>query len=216
MLLCDLDDTLVDSAAAFRHWAKAFAAAHDQDGLLNWLVGWEKQVQGDGAPRDLFEALHQRLRPTASVDDLIDAYYRELIPLLRCEHAVVWSLVRVRERGWSVAIVTNGGPRQEDKIRGTGLDRFVDAWCVSEIEGARKPGVRLLAIAAERCGESLSDAWMIGDGPDTDIAAADAGGIPSVWLHRGRAWPREDFRPTYEAASFAEAVEVVLNNANVA
>ena len=94
--------------------------------------------------------------------------------------------------------------KRERDYRGTGLDRLVDAWCVSEIEGSWKPSVPLLAIAAERCGESLSDAWMIGDGPDTDILAADTAGIPSVWLRHGRAWPREDFRPTFEASSFAE------------
>ena len=93
-------------------------------------------MKGYGASRDLFEALDLRIGPTASVDELIDEYYGQLIPLLRCEDAVARSLVRVRESGWSVAIVTNGGSRQDEKIRGTGLDRLVDTWCVSEIEGS--------------------------------------------------------------------------------
>ena len=212
LLLCDLDDTLLDSAAAFQRWATAFASIHDQDGLLSWLMGWEDRVRRFGAPNELFEGLHNRLALTGSVDDSVGDYYEELITLLRCEATVSGALVRIREQGWSVAIVTNGGSRQEDKIRRTGLDQLVDSWCISDVEGFRKPDVRLLEIAADRCGESLSDAWMIGDGADTDIAAASAVGIRSVWLGHGRVWPGVDFRPTFEATCFADAVDLVLNN----
>ena len=52
---------------------------------------------------------------------------------------------------------------------------------------------------------------MIGDNPDSDIGAAHAAGIRSVWLRHGRPWPREDFAPTHEADSFPEAVDMVLS-----
>ena len=113
--------------------------------------------------------------------------------------------------GWSIAIVTNGPDTQHDKIHHAGLEPLVDAWCVSSAEGHWKPDARLLEIAAARCDLTLEGAWMIGDNPDSDIGAANAAGIQSVWLRHGRTWPREDFAPTHVADSFPEAVEMVLS-----
>lgn len=107
--------------------------------------------------------------------------------------------------------MTNGSPSQEDKILATGLHELVDTWCISEVEGCRKPEVRLLQIAADRCGEPLDSALMIGDNPESDIGAAHAAGIRSVWLRHGRTWSHPDFAPTYQADSFPEAVELVMS-----
>lgn len=109
--------------------------------------------------------------------------------------------------------MTNGSPPQESKIRASGLENLVDTWCISEVEGIRKPDPRLLQLGAERCGLSLDSAWVIGDGPAADIAAAHAAGLPSVWIRRGRAWVESAFFPTLQADSFHQAVELVLNQA---
>jgi len=41
---------------------------------------------------------------------------------------------------------------------------LLDACCISGELSIRKPDPRIFEIAAARCGESLDDAWMIGDG----------------------------------------------------
>ena len=106
--------------------------------------------------------------------------------------------------------MTNGSAVQLQKITATGLDRFVDVVCISEVEGHHKPDVRLLEIAAERARETFDGAWLVGDDPERDIGAAAAAGIGSVWLHRGRSWPLDECKPTAEADCFALAVEVVI------
>ena len=54
---------------------------------------------------------------------------------------------------------------------------------------------------------------MIGDSPDADIQGAIRSGLLSVWVHHGREWPAVDYRPTATAATFAEAVSVVMEHA---
>jgi putative hydrolase of the HAD superfamily len=210
LLLCDLDNTIVDRAAAFRRWATERAAAHFQDDtFIEWLI--ELDDNGYGPRPEFYTAFGERLCLAGSIDDIADDYYRTFLPQFRTDDEVRAALDVARARGWRIAIVTNGPSTQEDKIRQAGLDRLVDTWCVSEIEGHSKPDARLLEIAAERCRSPLSEAWMIGDDPDTDIGAAHDAGIRSVWLRLGRSWPRRDFFPTHEADSFPDAVDFVLS-----
>ena len=45
---------------------------------------------------------------------------------------------------------------------------------------------------------------------EADIEGARAAGLRSVWLHRGRPWPRPTGEPDQVADSFPHAVELVL------
>ena len=161
-------------------------------------------------PRDeFFAGVRERFGVPLSVDELITGFYAEFPQLFSCAEEVRDSLVRVRAEGWRIAIVTNGSPTQELKIVAAGLDGLVDTWCISGVEGVRKPDPRLLEIAAERCDAPLAGAWVIGDAPDADIGAAVAAGLSSIWLRHGRGWPRDDYSPTFEADSFSEAVAML-------
>lgn len=213
LLLADLDDTILDRAGTFDLWVGVFLQTHGLDpGLRAWLV--DEDQQGRRPRAELFGALKAAVKDPAalpeSVDDLVTTFYRDFGAMFRCDPTVAAAIGRLRSRGWRVAVVTNGTAAQERKIFAAGLQRRVDAWAVSGIEGCWKPQVRLLEIAAERAGESLARAWMVGDNPEADIGGAHAAGIPSVWLRRGRPWPLTEFRPTSEADSFPEAVDLVL------
>jgi HAD superfamily hydrolase (TIGR01549 family) len=209
LLLCDLDDTLVDRAGAFASWAGRFCLGLGLDaGGLAWLVAEDR----DGfRPRpELFALVRDRFGLAASVDDLTADFYREFPALFHCDEAVRDALTRARSAGWRIGIVTNGSPTQELKIRAAGLDALVDTWCISAVEGVRKPDSRLLELAAERCGAPLTGGWLVGDAPEADIGAARRAGISSIWLRRGREWPRDDYAPTMEADSFPQAMARLL------
>lgn len=211
LLLCDLDDTVLDRAATFERWVDGFLAAR---GVAReqraWLI--EQDDRGFRPKPELFAVVRERFGLTEEVDELVDAFERTFGPMFRCADDVREVLVRARADGWKIALVTNGPPSQERKILAAGLPDLVDAWCISSVDGWRKPDVRLLELAAERCGQQLAGAWMIGDSPEADIGAAHAAGIPSVWMACGRSWPDElAFAPTLVARSFPEAVEAVLS-----
>jgi putative hydrolase of the HAD superfamily len=210
LLLCDLDDTLLDRVAIFRAWANEFASSQqmDQD-LVDWLIA---EDEAGYRPRaDLWALVKDRLSLEGSVEDLVSSFQDQFVHFMRCEDSVVGALVEAREAGWAIAIVTNGDAFQHHKVAHANLSPLVDAVCVSGVEGWRKPDPRIFELAAERCGVALSTSWMIGDNPETDVGGAVACGIRSIWLPCGRDWPGDlGFRPTHTANSFAEAVGHVL------
>jgi putative hydrolase of the HAD superfamily len=209
VLMCDLDDTLVPRRELFAEWASDLARRHGRD---EDFVAWLVEADQDGwRPRDeLFADLRERLGLDDSVDSLVATYLVQFADTFRPGPGVVDALVDVREQGWRVAVVTNGSLSQLRKIAAAGLEPLVDAVCVSEVEGIRKPDPDIFARAAQRCRESLEGAWMIGDSATADMAGARAAGIGCVWLHLGRSWPDLGFEPDHVADSFPDAARTAL------
>lgn len=207
LLLCDLDDTLIDRSAAFGRWATAFCAAQRRPELQDWLI---EQDDAGYRPREAFVAdVCERFDLDAA--SLTPETFREsFFQLLRAAPGTLGALTSARQAGWRIAVVTNGEAWQLDKVRLAGLTDLVDAVQVCDAQGPRKPDPEALRRAARLAGASLDGAWMVGDNPETDIAAATAAGIRSVWLDAGRPWPPQLTPPTATAASFAEAVDLVL------
>ena len=215
LLLCDLDDTLLDREGTFAVWLDGFLHGRGIDGMhRQWLLEYDDH--GYRSRTEFFAAVRKRLALVDPVDDLVSTFYRQFGPLFRCEPDTRAALQRARDDGWRVAIVTNGSLSQESKIVASGLAGLVDTWCISEVEGLRKPDPALLRLAAQRCGVTLDSAWVIGDTPAADIAAAHAAGLPSVWIRRGRTWSEPAYAPTREADSFPQAVELVLTEGDLA
>lgn len=90
---------------------------------------------------------------------------------------------------------------------------MVDAVCVSEEVGARKPDPRIFDEAARRCDTELAG-WMIGDSPTVDVAGGRAAGLRTAWLHRGREWdPAVGATPDLVVDSVTTAVQALLSDA---
>lgn len=214
LLLLDLDNTLVDRAAAYRAWATSYLAEHGHEPeLLDALV----VADGDGL----------RHKPDVAEDlgillDLDEDEEANIVKVLRAGVVANLGLVpgctealaRAREAGWTPYIVTNGvTAQQEKKIRNLGLEELVDGWIISEECGVTKPDPRIFELAAERAGQSLEGAWMIGDAAETDVLGAQAAGVRSVYLRRGRRWDARVEEPTAFADTLEEAVGIVLASA---
>lgn len=209
LLLCDLDGTVLDRQEAFRVWARTFT---DTFTLPPDAVGWLIDQDRDGRRNkgELFSAAKQRFSLQRGVDDLVNSFRENFPRHFRLRTDTTDALQRVRAAGWRIAVVTNGGPAQLRKVEATGLAAHVDAVTVSSLVGIRKPDVGIFRAAAVAAGASLEGGWMIGDSADADIQGADRSDLRSVWLHRGRDWPSVDYRPTATAATFSDAVGVVM------
>ena len=101
--------------------------------------------------------------------------------------------------------------QQTEKMRRTGLDQVVDAVCVSEDLGVRKPDARIFQEAARRCGVPLAG-WMVGDSPQADVLGGAGVGLSTIWLSRGRSWPAEVAPPSRVVSSIQQAVEAILDD----
>jgi len=207
LLLLDLDDTLADREGAFTAWARSKArewAPNDPD-AVTYLI--EQDDDGMRSRRALFAAIVERFDLDRSVESLIGDYRTELRDALPAvSDDVVERLRALGVDGWKIAVVTNGDADvQAAKIDHLGVLPLLDACCISGELSIRKPDPRIFELAATRCGASLTDAWMVGDG-EADIVGAHLAGTRSIWLHRGRTWTRSDLRPDHIASSLVDAL----------
>ena len=210
LLLCDLDDTLVDRGRIFGQWVADFTRPR---GVSEHDLAWIDALDGGGmTPReDFFAALVQRLRLAVPVPELVDEWTRDFPRRYRCDPGVREGLLDARAQGWSLGVVTNGDATvQGRKATAAGLDELVDAVCISGALGVRKPERRIFELAAERAGAALDNGWMIGDNPEADIGGGRGAGLRTVWLNRGRNWVHHDYRPDQQAPGPAAAIRQVL------
>lgn len=207
LLITDLDETLLERREALRRWASGFASDRElPPGAVEQML--DEDHHGARTRTQFVEAVNARfdLQPPLTLD-----YLRDYVRCFTLAATTVQALRRVRSAGWRIAIASNGDQPQLDKIDHVGLRALVDGIAVSDIDGVRKPDPGLLRLAAERADAGLDGAWMIGDDPLNDIQAANAAGLRSVWLSRGRDWPTDLEPPTLEAGSFPQAVDEVLS-----
>jgi len=206
LLLADLDDTLIDRRGSFRDWAETFCTRHGLDAdEVPWLV--ELDAYGYTPREEVFTRIRERFFFAEPVDQLVAAYRDEYPSFARPPGEEAIALLRgLRAGGWRIGVVTNGHPVQLRKLEVTGLAPLVDACCVSELEGVRKPEPAIFERAAGRCGEPLAGAWMIGDNPVADIGGADALGLSTIWLRHGRDWEEPRFAPTLAVDTLEEAL----------
>lgn len=210
LLLLDLDNTLLDRAGPFRTWGERFLAEIGAPpGDIDWLLG----VDADGLTNrwDLADAIRERYQLRIPAIDLVEELHDGEMAYTRLDPLVACALRIADDAGWVPVVVSNGSVRHQDAIiRRTGLDRYVADWVISEEAGVSKPNPRIFALAAERARMRLRGAWVIGDSPEADIGGAAAVGLPSVWLHRGRAWMDSRFAPTRTVDGLIAALATVL------
>lgn len=212
LLMLDLDNTLVDRAAAFHRWAARYARALGGDEAdIEWLIAQD----ADGyRPREELAASiaeHFGLNGTAQ-DTILEVLRAGLVEEMAVDPEVTAGLQRARSMGWTLVAVTNGTVmQQERKIRHLELDACLDGWVISEAVGIKKPDSLIFEIAAQQAGSSLNQAWMVGDHPTTDIWGAHAVGAFTCWVRRGRVWSQTTYRPTAEADDCATALSLILD-----
>ena len=205
-----LDDTLLDRSGAFRLWAEGFLEeikAPPAD--LDWLLS----VDADGLTSrwDVADAIRDRYELGIPSIDLLEELHEGPLAFERLDPLVACALQISRDAGWVPVVVTNGpAERQENRIRRTGLDRYVAAWMISEQAGVSKPNPRIFALAAQRVRMRLGGAWVVGDSPEADIGGAAAMGLPSVWLHRGREWVDNRYAPTRVVGNVIQGLSAVM------
>ena len=212
LLMCDLDDTLVERPPLFLAWAEKFLADHGADPvLLDWLV---EQDRGGHRPRREFLAtVAERTAYDVAPEEFLREYDEALGGSYRLTDGVRAALDDAHAAGWTLAVLTNGPVgAQSIKVRATDLDRLAAAVCISEEVGAPKPDASMFTTAAARAGTSLDGAWMIGVNLDADIAGGHGVGARTVWIRRPDDWltPESRVRPDRVATDFPDAVRQVL------
>ncbi|QYS96939.1 hypothetical protein H0G86_004176 [Trichoderma simmonsii] len=114
--------------------------------------------------------------PEPSLDEIQkfrDTYKAVYRKNRRATPGSIEALARLRERGYRIAIITNGQVEdQTAKAKAIGIHHLIDRIITSEEAGYRKPDRRIFQYAIEQLGASLDTACMIGDSAESDIKGA--------------------------------------------
>lgn len=202
LLVFDLDDTLVDSEAAY---GAALAEVGLSPDSPDYLAA-RARVKGRLSPRHVAarnRLLYFKERAEAGgrfgarvVLQEMEAYERAL----EREVGRQWSALgrprlfaRLRELA-SLAVATNENARtQLLKLRAVDPDAQLFDWFVTSEElGEEKPSPRVLAELLHRTGREASECVVIGDSLDDDVEPALRAGMRAIWT---REFVREERRP---------------------
>jgi putative hydrolase of the HAD superfamily len=121
------------------------------------------------------------------------------------------ALHRLRRRGVALALVTNGDVHQQRrKIEQYDLARFFDVILIEGEFGAGKPDESVYRHVLSALRTDPSDAWMVGDNLEWDVAAPQRLGLRGVWIDaQERGVPESDSTsPDLILRAFREIVEI--------
>ena len=139
--------------------------------------------------------------------DLIDAYLK-----LDCYPEVPGALSALKDRGFEIAILSNGTPTMlEAAVRNSGLEEVISKIFSVEKAGVFKPDPRVYQIAVDELNVKLeeivfqsSNAW--------DASGAAAFGFKVAWVNRfGQSPERLPGRPTVEIIDLSKLPELLIS-----
>ena len=113
-------------------------------------------------------------------------------------------------RDHRLGLVTNGAPDvQREKIARTALAAHFDAIVISVEVGAGKPDPRIFHAALDALGVASTDAVMVGDSLERDVAGARRAGLRTIWIDRSGAAAAGPIAPDARIRSLSELRDAV-------
>ena len=140
-----------------------------------------------------------------------DDYAHEREKRVRPFPGAIETLETLQGAGVRMAMITNGNSRtQRAKIDRFDLGPYFEHIQIEGEFGTGKPDRRVYLHALRRLGARASDAWMIGDNLEWEVAAPQRLGITGIWVDsRGRGVPAGSrVRPDRILRSFREVLQV--------
>lgn len=203
----DLDDTLYDFKASslialhgiyvrygferyFRDEKEWIVLYHSHNTRL-----WELYNKADITQRQLrHDRFYLPLKDAGVPDNennrLNDALDHDYLELLGATGMLLpgalEAVSHLKKRGYYIGILSNGFKGvQHDKLKSSGLDKYVDLMILSDDININKPDPRIYDYALQQSNCAPDDALMIGDNPATDIAGAINAGWNAILFAPG-------------------------------
>ena len=203
-ILLDLDDTILalsdTSDPCWRGICERFAsrvAGLTPEALFDGIKESIADFWGDperarrgrlslkSARREVLAQAFARLEIDAPdlANEIADTYTVERQKALHLFPGSVEALQHLRERGFRLALITNGSSEsQRHKIDRFGLAPFFEYIVVEGEFGAGKPDERVYRHVLDQLNLRPEEAWMIGDNLEGDVAAPQRLGIAAIWV----------------------------------
>jgi putative hydrolase of the HAD superfamily len=195
-ILLDLDDTLYAEHDYFLSGLGAMAnwmSQGDTQRMAQLLVELSADVAINGR-----QGVIDRISvPPEISPEMADSWrltllhiYRTHKPSLRAFDDVAPFLLRARQLGYRLALVTDGKSCvQWNKLTSLGLDRQCDAIIVTDDIDAPKPSSKPFLLASRLLGVAAANCVYIADDPSKDFFGPHRLGMASMQITRCLAWP---------------------------
>jgi len=204
-LLVDLDDTLLDyTGGVDDSWCEACAAVAAPAGLdsraltaaiikaRRWF--WDEPSRHRSERLDMMGAWTKitahalaevGVTGSALAARIAEDFAARRWVRMRLFPGVTDALHRLRQRGVSLALVTNGDRRQQRrKVEQYELAGFFDAILIEGEFGAGKPDPSVYRHVLDSLGAKPSESWMVGDNLEWDVDGPQRQGLRGVWVDR--------------------------------
>jgi putative hydrolase of the HAD superfamily len=144
--------------------------------------------------REFWRSVYRRFMAELGVpfaDGLADTLYAEFTDLsnYRLFEDVEPMLLRLREGGLALGVVSNFEEWLERLLERLGVTRFFDVRIISGVEGMEKPDPRIFRLALERAGVRAEDAVYVGDNPYFDVDPPREVGMQAILIDRRGRYP---------------------------
>lgn len=203
----DLDDTLISRISAIQHllanWLKEVVNAPST--LLDDVLA--RDGGGNSNRNDFFDYLAQLGIAPGDRLGIRIRFTRELPMFFRPDSAVVALLNRLRNRGFELAVLTNGGAEmQRAKLDKSGLTELFeeDRILISEEIYFEKPATEAFTILSERLNTPPANTLFVGDHPSNDVDGARAAGFQTCWISAADLCESESPRCDFQIAGIGE------------
>lgn len=164
-----LSDVTVEQVLRAQRAAAAGGVSDPKRGAVDLLAG--------DAAEEVWRAVSGRSWP------LLDEPFPDAAP---CLEALVAA-------GYRLGVIANQRKAESQaRLEWSGLLEHIEVTVLSGDVGIAKPNPAIFQLALQMAGCTASDAVMVGDRLDNDIAPAKAIGMCTVWLRRGL---HEDYTP---------------------
>lgn len=222
-LLLDVDGTLLDFEAA-EH--KAFMETMEHFGLsatsetlevyleINkalWSALEKGQVKRDKLVVQRFARLLEALGAQGDAVEMNRWYLDQLGTHADVMPGALEAVAELAEVA-TLAVVSNGVEHvQLSRLKGSGLDRYMDGVFVSERVGVEKPGRRMFETALRQLGiENRERVLVVGDSLTADIQGGKNAGLATCWCDFERREGTPEPAPTHTIHTWQELYGIVM------
>jgi putative hydrolase of the HAD superfamily len=172
--------------------------------LRNWATSYRVEVfakaldsQGKGVDQDAARFLSAEFESTRRARQRLLVGAREVLSELA--------------PSYSLALLTNGAPDlQREKIGASGLEPLFRAIAVSGEHGIGKPKPEIFHRLLGELGVSPTEAVMVGNSLERDIAGARNAGIRSIWIRVPGSEEHAEVVPDHTITALSE-IPAILN-----
>lgn len=173
-----------------------------------WIAGWrstsERALSGEietleGRVREGLAAAGLPAAPDSLVRSLVALRQREVLEAPCLYADVPDSLRGLRERGFSLGLVSNIYPYETTIIDRFGLRQMFDAVVLSCEIRVRKPDPRIYLGAAERLSLEPPECVFVGDGMSRELSGARAVGMTAIRIDRSQRDDDQNRDEAYDA-----------------